>query len=103
MYDIVCPGLTKERGLTLFEIFSATFQIIKLQASSIMNGVNSSSGRNSGKFMHLRNSFVLDIKILRILYLLNNLWYPMIFRETVRGTKSFHEPREKTWNGRRIK
>ena len=53
MYDIVCPGLTKERGLTLFEIFSATFQIIKLQASSIMNGVNSSSGKNSGKLTQL--------------------------------------------------
>ena len=48
MYDTVCPGLTKERGLTLFELFSATFQLIKLQASSIMNGGSipmSSSGK----------------------------------------------------------
>ena len=47
MYDTVCPGLTKERGLTLFELFSATFQMIKLQASSIMNGVTD-TGSNSG-------------------------------------------------------
>ena len=48
MYDTVCPGLTKERGLTLFELFSATFQLIKLQASSIMNG-GSIPMSNSGK------------------------------------------------------
>ena len=47
MYDTVCPGMTKERGLTLFEIFSATFQMIKLQASSIMNGVTDAAS-NSG-------------------------------------------------------
>ena len=47
MYDTVCPGMTKERGLTLFEIFSATFQMIKIQASSIMNGVTDAAS-NSG-------------------------------------------------------
>ena len=40
MYDTVCPGLTKERGLTLFELFSTTFQLIKLQATGIMNGLS---------------------------------------------------------------
>ena len=37
MYDIVCPGLTKERGLTLFELFAATFMMIKAEAANIMN------------------------------------------------------------------
>ena len=37
MYDIVCPGLTKERGLPLFELFAATFQMIKAKASSMAN------------------------------------------------------------------
>ena len=29
IYDVVCPGLTKERGLTQFELFSAENQIFK--------------------------------------------------------------------------
>lgn len=37
MYDIVCPGLTKERGLTLFELFAATFMMIKAETANIMN------------------------------------------------------------------
>jgi len=30
-YDIVSPGLTKERGLTLFEVFRASFSLAKLE------------------------------------------------------------------------
>ena len=30
-YDTVCPGLTKERGLTLFEVFRSSFQLAKLE------------------------------------------------------------------------
>ena len=30
-YDTVCPGLTKERGLTLFEVFRASFQLAKME------------------------------------------------------------------------
>ena len=36
MYDIICPGLTKERGLTLFQLFAANFQMIKAQAANLM-------------------------------------------------------------------
>ena len=57
MYDTVCPGMTKERGLTLFEIFSATFQMIKLQASSIMNGATDAAS-NSGALKLLLNFFI---------------------------------------------
>ena len=49
MYDLVCPGLTKERGLTLFELFAATFHMIKLQANSIMNGGTNNGNNNSEK------------------------------------------------------
>ena len=49
MYDLVCPGLTKERGLTLFELFAATFHMIKLQANSIMNGGTENANNNSEK------------------------------------------------------
>ena len=49
MYDLVCPGLTKERGLTLFELFAATFHMIKLQANSIMNGGTNNANNNSEK------------------------------------------------------
>ena len=37
MYDIICPGYTKERGLTLFELFASSFNMIKLEASSKTN------------------------------------------------------------------
>lgn len=38
MYDIICPGYTKERGLTLFELFAARFNMIKLDASPTPKG-----------------------------------------------------------------
>lgn len=31
MYDVVCPGFTRERGLTLFEVFNVTFYALKLE------------------------------------------------------------------------
>ena len=37
MYDIICPGITKERGLTLFELFSANFLMIKMDANDASN------------------------------------------------------------------
>ena len=49
MYDIVCPGLTKERGLTLFELFAASFHMIKLRASGAVNGDAKSDSPSSGK------------------------------------------------------
>ena len=30
-YDVLCPGTTRERGLTLFEVFRANFQLAKLE------------------------------------------------------------------------
>ena len=54
MYDIVCPGLTKERGLTLFELFAASFQMIKLRASGAVNGdmkADNASTPTSGKVL----------------------------------------------------
>ena len=53
LYDIVCPGLTKERGLTLFELYSASFQMIKLRASGVMNGgvkSNNVSKQEAGRY-----------------------------------------------------
>ena len=57
MYDLVCPGLTKERGLTLFELFAATFHMIKLQANSIINGGTTNANNNSEKIQG--NYFIL--------------------------------------------
>ena len=61
MYDLVCPGLTKERGLTLFELFAATFHMIKLQANSIMNGGTKNANNNSEKIQG--NIFHFEISI----------------------------------------
>ena len=62
MYDVVTPGLTKERGLTLFELYAANFHMIKLEASGEVNKdeeSNSALAQKSGKvwkfLLHLNN------------------------------------------------
>ena len=29
-YDVICPGLTKERGLTLFELHISIYALVKI-------------------------------------------------------------------------
>ena len=93
MYDTVCPGMTKERGLTLFEIFSATFQMIKLQASNIMNGVTDAAS-NSGAPKLLLKLFLFLKFIIYIVLVENtlpylNIQYTFYFQKKLRMGKMF--------------
>jgi hypothetical protein len=75
MYDIVCPGLTKERGLTLFELFSATFQLIKTQGASIMSKEENPDDASE----HTPGNDFLDV-ILNIKWLIVKEFYSLSLR-----------------------
>ena len=100
MYDTVCPGMTKERGLTLFEIFSATFQMIKLQASSIMNGVTDDASNSGAVRLLLKLVSIPKIGQKDFILTKHSIHF-CIFRKNSEWEKCFYEPRKETRNGRR--
>ena len=102
MYDLVCPGLTKERGLTLFELFAATFHKIKLQANSIMNGGTNNAINNSEKIEG--NIFHSEILIpyqhkSQCRIMIKDQYIYIISRKQGGYEKYFYESREKAFDG----